>query len=421
MQKITDKEKESATIIPLERLLSGEDDTEAAFNDFRASFDSSDEPGVVRAWELQIDERGNVGTTRMQNRLGSWPIDAYKFDELCQMLIDQYMDVTQTRMAVRLCGTRKEQTGYVFNKIVMLKRALKKESSSNASDSTASIMKMMQEMNERNMAMFARLQAPKEEKPDVMGEIQKMMAFAQAMNGPMMSMLQSLIPALAGRPAPADKDPFSSIGGLLDVAERLSDLRGGGGEGGDDNSLAGILRAVTPLAKPALEALPAIAAMAARNSPPAPARIAAPQSVRTPPPGSVPTPAPAGPSGNGAARTPPPSNIQPTDIPSGDSEMLAQLKPQIDALVAMAAQGSPATDAADLLFDQVFMTVPDEIFEKLAGFVDSDTFVNYVIVMNPAAKPHAAWFEAFKAQIVKRLNDETTSVDTPTPPPVLQG
>ena len=101
--------------------------------------------------------------------------------------------------------------------------------------------------------------------------------------------------------------------------------------------------------------------------------------------------------------------------------MLAQLKPQIDALVAMAAQGSPATDAADLLFDQVFMTVPDEIFEKLAGFVDSDTFVNYVIVMNPAAKPHAAWFEAFKAQIVKRLNDETTSVDTPTPPPVLQG
>jgi hypothetical protein len=421
MPKISAEDKESATLVPLERLLSGEDDTEAAFNDFRASFDSSDEPGVVRAWELQIDDRGNVGTTKMQNRLGSWPIDVYKFDELCQMLIDQYMDPTQTRMAVRLCGTRKEQTGYVFNKVVMLKRALKKESSSNASDSTASIMKMMQEMNERNMAILQRMQAPKEEKPDVMGEIQKMMAFAQAMNGPMMSMLQSLIPALAGRPLPAASDPFSSIGGLLDVAERLSDLRGGGETGGDDNSLAGILRAVTPLAKPALEALPAIAAMAARNSAPAPQ---APRRLPpAPAPGSVPTAAPASAgvlkptpaSVNGAA------HIQPTDIPSGDSEMLAQLKPQIDALVAMAAQGSPATDAADLLFDQVFMTVPDEIFEKLAGFVDSDTFVNYVIVMNPAAKPHAAWFEAFKTQIVKRLNDETTSVDTPTPPPVLQG
>src|ERR1700735_629673 len=135
--RISAEEKENATLLPLERILDAENDTEAAFNDFRASFDSSDEPGVVRAWELVIDERGNVGTTRMQNRLGSWPIDAYKFDELCQMLIDQYMDVNQTRMAVRLCGTRKEQTGYVFNKIVMLKRALKKESSSSASESTS--------------------------------------------------------------------------------------------------------------------------------------------------------------------------------------------------------------------------------------------------------------------------------------------
>jgi len=72
--------------------------------------------------------------------------------------------------------------------------------------------------------------------------------------------------------------------------------------------------------------------------------------------------------------------------------MLAQLKPQIDALVSMAVQGSPATDAADLLFDQVFLTVPEEIFERLANFVDSDTFVNYVCVMNPAATACALWW-----------------------------
>lgn len=404
MPKISQEEKDSATLIPLERLINDVDDAEQAFNEFRESFQTGDEPGIVRAWELMIDDRGNVGTTKMQTKLGSWPIDAYKLDELCQMIVDQYMTPDQSRMAVRLVGTRKEQTGYVFNKIMLLKRAIKKESSSNGSESTASIMKMMQENNERMIAMFQRMQAPPTEKPDTMAEIQKMLAFSNAMNAPMMGMLQSLLPALAGRPAPtAGPDPFASVGSLLDVAERLSEIRGGGAsEGGDDNSFAGILRAITPLAKPALEALPALAAMQAANRPP-PRVIAA--SVRPPPNAPVavpPAPPPNAPVPSGAP-------LQPTDIPSGDSAMLAQLKPQIDALVSMASQGSPPTDAADLLFDQVFLTVPEEIFERLANFVDSETFVNYVCVMNPAAKPHAAWFEAFKTQIIARLNAEDQS------------
>jgi hypothetical protein len=422
--KISAEEKETATLVPLDRILSDIDDTEAAFNDFRESFHTGEEPGVVRAWELLIDERGNIGTTRTQTRLGSWPVDAYTMDELCKLLIDQYMTPDQQRMAVRLVGTDPKKTGYVFNKIVMLKRSLKKESSSNGSESTASIMKMMQENNERIMAMMQRLQAPKEEK-DVMAEINKMMAFSQAMNAPMMAMLQSFLPALAGRPAPTTgTDPFGSLDSLLNVAERISDMRGGGGgESGDDNSFAGILRAITPLAKPALEALPAIAAMSAARpklAAPAPAapRPAAPGSVPTAAPVSAgilkPQPAPAAPM----------PNIQPTDIPSGDSAMLAQLKPQIDSLVEMAAAGSEPVGAADLIFDQVFLdpNLPEEIFQKLAGFVDSPTFVNYVIVMNPAAKPHAAWFESFKTQIVKRMNAETESIDSPSQPgPIANG
>jgi hypothetical protein len=415
--KISEEEKQNATLLPLERLLSDVDDAEAAFNDFRESFHTGDEPGIVRAWELQIDERGNVGTTKMQTKLGSWPIDAYKLDELCQMIVDQYMTPDQTRMAVRLVGTRKDRTGYEFNKIMLLKRALKKESSSTPGDNMSSIMKMMQEMNERNMAMFQRLQATPVEKPDAMAEMQRMMSFAQMMNNPMTEMMKLLLPALAGRPAPAaGPDPFGSLDSILNVAERIGDMKGGGGESTGDDSIGGIIRALIPLAKPALEALPAIAAMQARQ----PARIAAPPAPRPPAPGSVPT---------GATQTPPaaPLNtapaqpgptIQPTDIPSGDAQMLAQLKPQIDSLVEMAAQGSDATGAADLIFEQVMSDprLSDEDYEKLANFVDSPTFVKYVTVMNPAALPHAAWFDAFKAQIVKRLDAEQTNVDTPTPP-----
>lgn len=405
MGRISAEEKENATLLPLERILTGEDDVEAAFNDFRASFNTGEEPGVVRAWELVIDERGNVGTTKMQNRLGSWPIDAYAFDELCGMLVDQFMDAGQSKMAVRLVGTMPKQTGYVFNKIVMLKRALKKENSSIPEDKTSSLMKMIAEMQDRNMAMFAKLQAQPADKPDTMAEIQKMMAFAQAMNAPMMGMLQSLLPALVGRPVPATgADPFGGLDSLLNVAERLADMRGGDSGGGDDNSFAGILRAITPLAKPALEALPAIAALQATRAPP-PRVIAAPAPVRPVPPVAP---------GAGVSASSPPTPtapLQPTDIPSGDSAMLAQLKPQIDSLVTMAEQGSDATGAADLIFDQVFLDphLPEEIFEKLAAFVDSDTFVTYVGVMNPAAKPHTAWFEAFKAQIVRRLTVEDES------------
>jgi hypothetical protein len=413
MGKISQEEKDSATLIPLDRIYNPDEDAESAFNDFRESFSTGDDPGQVRAWELTIDERGNVGTTRMQTRLGSWPIDAYKFDELCQLIVDQYMTPEQQRMAVRLCGTKKDHTGFLFNKIVMLKRALKKETSRETSNDTASLMKMMQEMNERNMAMFQRMQAPPVEKQDAMAEIQKMLAFAQAMNAPMMGMLQSLLPALAGRPAPqgSSSDPFGNLGSLLDVAERLSDMKGGGsGAGSDDDGIVGIIKAITPLAIPALQALPAIAAMAPKAAP----RIAAPVA---PQPQAAPQAQPQA----ATQPKPMPSNLQPTDIPSGDTEVLAQLKPQIDSLVQMAEQNSDPVGSADLVFDQVFLNVPEDVFEKLANFVDNPQFVSYVCLMNAAAKNHVQWFEVFKVQVVKRLTQEDSEAgQAPSAPGVAQ-
>jgi hypothetical protein len=392
VKTITEDERKTATLIAVDNILSDVDDTEAAFTGFRASFDSSDEPGTVKAWELQIDERGNVGTTKMQQRLGSWPIDAYTFDQICQLLIDQYMTPDQNRMAVRLVGTRPGKTGYEFNKIVMLKRALKHGSSSETKDSTT-----------RTLAMFARMQ-PSETKKSSREELQELLTLSQALNAPMMGMLSQLLPALAGRPAPAAGDPFSGLTGILDVAERLSEFRGGGETGGDDNSLAGILRALTPLAKPALEALPAIAAMQARQP-----RPAIQGKTARPNPTAVPT-QPAAPS---APQAPP---INPNDIPSGDQQMLQQLKPQVDSLVQMAEQKSDPVGTADLVFEQVFASVSDADYEKLADFIDNPQFLNYVKLINPAAGAHIEWFTTFQTQIVKHLNFDETQQPTPVAP-----
>jgi hypothetical protein len=306
----------------------------------------------------------------------------------------------------------------------MLKRAVKKETSREGSESTGSLLKMMQEMNERNMQMFQRMQAPPVEKTDPMVEIQKMMTLSQSMNAPMMAMLQALLPALAGRPQPAAAatgDQFAGLTGLLDLAERLSDMRGGGGGSDKDEGFAGIIRAITPLAKPALEALPAIAAMQTANRPAPAPRLPGPATApRAPNPTAVPTPAGSPPpSQPTAAPAPPPAGpINPTDIPSGDQAMLAQMKPQIDQLTAMAEQKSDPVGAADLIFEQVFLDprLPEEIFTRLAEFVENPQFVTWVTVMNPAAKPHAVWFEAFKTQIVARLDAEATDGDDPTAP-----
>lgn len=98
--------------------------------------------------------------------------------------------------------------------------------------------------------------------------------------------------------------------------------------------------------------------------------------------------------------------------------MFAQLKPQIDSLVAMAAQGSDPAGAADLLFDQVIMELPDMYYEKLADIFGGENFVKQAAVFNPAVSSHAEWFTKFRARVLERYEQEdSAAVATPTPPP----
>ena len=94
--------------------------------------------------------------------------------------------------------------------------------------------------------------------------------------------------------------------------------------------------------------------------------------------------------------------------------MLQQLKPQVDSLVQMAEQKSDPNGTADLVFEQVFMNLSDDDYEKLANFIDNPQFMNYVKLINPAAATYQAWFAAFQTQIIKNLNADETQ--TPTAP-----
>jgi hypothetical protein len=427
-----DERREAVTLIAADDL-PPPDDIDAAFEDWRTGFATGEEPGKLRAYEIPLDERGNpIATARNQIRLGSWPIDLYGFDELCTMLIRDFMPPEKV-LAVRLLGVRAGRSGVQFNKIVILKAPRYNNDGHGPAppaESVTGMMKAIQEGNERTMALVRSMQPPPQ--PD--NQLERILAMSQALNAPMNQMVMALIPALVGRPTGGGMD-MGGLSGVLDVAMKIADLKGGGGDASTGNDLVDTIRAIIPIAKPALEAIPAI--MQSRGALPmagpgggvpaltgpmqdaprpnpvqgaVPAVAASPRPLPTtgPPPGSVPTQPP-----------PPAVGVTPTpqlgDLPSGDQEMLHQIMPQIDSLVTMAERGSPAEGAADLIFDTYIMDLPespdDVIFKRTAALLCGPNLIKHAAIFNPKVLTFEAWFRQFQQQIIKRYADEDKAAD----------
>ena len=372
---------------------------------------------VIPADDIPLDERGNVmATAKNQIRLGSWPIDLYDYDSLCAMLIRDFMPPERV-LAVRLVGTQVGQRGVRFNKIVVLRAPKDAQTPGRPAGEAvdmASLMRTIQENNERMLTQFRSMQ-PASAPRDSMEDLQRMLALSQMINKPMTDMMAALLPALAGRPAPAASDPFAGLSGMLDVAEKLADLRGGGGSAEPGSDWLEALRAVIPLAKPALEAIPAI--LANKPAMPQQPRLPAPMPGATPVPGANGAvriaPAQSAAPGSQPTQAPKPAAAPPagnaTDIPSGDAQVFAQLKPQIDTLVQMATeQPDPqaAVAAADFLYDNMVSALPDEFYDRLYEVVSADSFVKNAAIFNPGVSQHVPWFQAFRTQVLKRYDDE---------------
>lgn len=410
--KVSPEERVTATLLPavgFEEV----DDVERAFEDWRAAVDQSEEPGRIRAFELQMDERGNVATTKMQIRLGSWPIDSYSFDELCTMLTRDFMDVGKNVMPVRLIGSRPGQRGVHFNKIVLLKRSVTKPVEEER-ESTAALLRAINEGNEKMAMMWQRMQAPAAAPPDAMAQMQQMLGLAAIINKPNQELMSVLIPALVGRPAPVQADPYAGFGSMLDGVSKIAAVMAGRGEdegGEDDPDFVKILKAVTPLAKPALEAIPHIAA--ARMAQPAPIaalppgatgpgnppRPPAPAQQRTIDPTAVPsTPQPARPD---LMATAPPA--RPTLLRE-DGEMYHLIKPVVDSLVVSASQGMKPELAAKVFFRDTMMNLPqEEWYGQICEAVESDTFVDELQFYNATTQAHRDWFSAFRTELIKYI------------------
>jgi len=411
---------------PAEPTIDVDEDILDAFDKWKEGLKDSDAPGSIRAYRVPLDDQGRASHSASgQTRLGSWPVDQYDFDALCDKIIRDYMLPTENIMAVRLIGTIGGKAGVRFNKLVTLQRANQHNLLANPIAQKEGVGEIMRAINESNERMLAMMQNLGGNRGGDGGELMRTVAIMSELNKPFMSMMAPLMSALVGRPPGPAAGSSGSLKETLEamvLMDRFMGRRGGGGEGSDP-AWVKLITSVSGVAKPLLETLAAnkqAEVIRTRKALP-------PTTAAAPAPGSTPTPSgpipPTAAPGTGApvtvvvdpavAAMDRPSQIQtntfaPTSDPSsptGGGDMFAEMKRQVDSLVEVAAQNPDPVQVADFFFDQTMMSLDDDSYSKLAGLIEGDGFLGQIAMLNPRVKEFTPFFTALRTQLIKRITE----------------
>lgn len=228
------------------------------------------------------------------------------------------------------------------------------------------------------------------------------------------------------------ESPISGMKGMLEIMTMMRELMPGGDSGGSDT--VEMVKAVAGIAGPALQAFTANRAQNT-NRPrarvavdptqqpstvpvrPAPVTIeavpvAAAPAVRQPVPGEAPTLLqPSAPSQNSGVDLSAPS--QPMTVEQ--SNMFAQLKPQVDALVQMARDGQDATAVGDMFYDQYLSTADDDMYDRLCSLFENSATIDQIALFNTGVRELRPWFETLQAAIVKKIKLEEAQATISNP------
>lgn len=399
-----------------------EDDIQAAFDSWRDGLADSESPGSIRVFRVPMDAQGNASHSASgQVRLGTWPVDHYTFDTLCDKIVKEFMLPTESMMAIRLIGTMTGKSGVKFNKIVTLQRpnVLGGPVPGMPKDSVSEIMGAIQASNERMFRMIQEMKGGSAAPSEGMStQLMQMVAMMTALNKPVTDMMAPMFAALAGRPLPAP-GPSSSMKDTLEtlmMADKFLARRGGGG-GPPEPDWMKLTTAVAGVAKPLLEMAAANSAQGTRNrralaapqnpqpaqpaqpAPAAPLPVHAPAGVDL----SRPSPLPPGSLTPGPSIDTPSSQIPQGGNPQETQGMFAETKHQIDALVEVAASGADPVAVANLFFEETMLDMKDDDYSKLAASIESDNFMTALTVYNVRARDHAEWFGALRAQLIHHI------------------
>jgi len=388
-------------------------DAEASFQDWAEALGESRSAYIIRAYRLPTDKdgriQGNASSGQMIS-LGAWPLDSIKYDELIELLRNEYMLPGTSVMAVRLMVTQEGSRGVKKNQIVQIQRALRAGTGAQVATKNESVAEMMRAMQENNQAMmqqFAQMMA-----------MSKSNIPAQPARDPfdmmtaMMGAMAPFITAIAGRPQPQGQ----GLGEMVDVLVKLKGLTGGDdNSGGDDgNNLVGIIKAAVPLAQPLLTTIAANAQTQAANATLQANNSAHPQrQLPAPAAQRDVNPAPVQPVSDIAPVQPGATHPQMTYFSGNEVPMfMLQIRPQIQQLCDLAAQ-VPQPDPAEVA-NMTLEQIPEEYDDKLGELLFNENFMKWLAMLDSRVNDHRQWFDTLHATMKKAFEnpDEETRVQS---------
>jgi len=330
----------------------------------------------VRVYQVPHDERGQAINNSKLLWMMCEPIDKYTKDELFRVIQRGFFKEGQQLMWVRLMiykeGENRIRRNLLFP-ILAAPKAAPNETETNRSqvaDILAMVAKMNAEAAQRQDAFFQRLAEARSVAPPV--DPMAMMRDTVAILAPLLGM---------GRAAVA-VDPMAQLGGMISTMRQVKQLGdelggkdAGGGEGG--GGVVDVIKALVPLAQPAME----IAASMARRSGPAPA-VAAPAPAVAAPAPAVAAPAPAAPA---PQPEPPPMDIM-------------KLRDLLGRAADLEGQAEVQTVAEQIL-KEIPESEDDEVYRRLSAA----NWFDQLQILQPKVAGKQAFFTQIREYILKQF------------------
>lgn len=356
-------------------------DTAADFDAFADEMRQSESSDAwITVTRVPMDAQGNPrANSRHSAHLFQEPLGANTVADIIERIRSDFMSPGEKGM-FRVIGSQKGTRGIKFNKLLSIERAKDKGEASPVGDTFTQMMRAMQESqrlaDERMERMMSALTTRVTPASDPIDQMTKMMTAMGAMMGPMMAVV-------AGRPITPASSPTDDLVKLATTMKTLNGMFGGGGDGDSDSGdILSIVKALAPVAAPALQLM----AEGKRGENLRLARAPRPKALPVTPP-KAPEKVSAAPTDKAAA----PEVLTPEQEAKNNME-LAELKKNLDTVCDILEAGKSPAQVAKL----VLASVPPDKDEEFLALLDDDDYVNNMALLNPRVDKMREKFEELR-------------------------
>jgi len=373
------------------------------FEEFRTSSDGQDSSLMVNVYLHPSNADGTAVVNAKLQHLFSLPIDQLTREQILDKVRNEFMGVNDTMWMIRIHIRKPGERGLRFNDLQVVRKRVNAEQASEhytpgGSDTTGvlgAVAKMLADAQARTDQMFTRLL--ESNKTPAIDPI-KMYLDGQKQSAEMFKELAAAMrPAVGG---PTASDAMTELVKTMTVMEQLRgymDRSGGGAAaaaGASGDGLADIIKALTPLAAPVLQAIAAGRAKTATAQPALP-NPNAPRADAAP---TAPEAAPVEVMPGGLVKT---QSMM-------EDETLFNLKEQLGQLADLAEAKPDPEQVAGVVLENT----PESADAMLLAVLKGDNWFERLAVVQPKLRPHQEWMTQVRNAIIASF-DNPDEIEAP--------